>query len=685
MAPASISQVYIYFDSASLDCVENVQHLEHFDEDHPEWYPISTAHLWDSVQGANYKILVRGRAGELSGASDNGSFELTVVEHERPENDACSVATDLDVGQKLSGATNFATLDEELVCSPETEGEATTAPGVWYKVVSQQTGRLQVSVESGYGSQITVFEGNHCDALLCVKGTNNTPPDTTALTGILSSEVQWDGEKDKVYYVLVHGSESMVGLFDITMSSIISVSEVETPAAATPELATQAPESSAKPGQETDSATTTVWDVQTTASLAFGFFPGANLKSPSKNDIEALMGQVSSFFSKEFQGVFDDAFIRFEATAYDTAFDDQTSLPIVISFAAKAYFTSEETAATVEDMFGLMAGADFQKFIRSYAWQTEPFGETLFFQTLRVSFGEARSPPTNDQVGQSDGSQEEAVQRVTANAKMQFSFFPDTQMREPTKAEVNGLVKQARFFFTKVFESQFDDFVRFGAVASATNYTEGGTLPITLSLDVSAFFGLKDGNGNANNNNDDHTPEEVVAAMKNAQLTDFIQNYVWASEPFSENIFYETMHVQVMLDDKVDATTDLALLNSLHVVNTPSQAVVHVALSYSFHDTATVTLHEPTPEEIDGLFNTTADFFSQVLLDELPDSSSIDTINLVSNSVDYKEQSEYSIVVYARLEVGFIGGSDPSLRPTAEQMLALRKWIMAYAAGGSKF
>jgi hypothetical protein len=660
-----------------LECIQNVQHLEYFDVDQPEWYPVSTAQLWQSVQGQDYKILVRARSDDHPGVYDRGDFELTVVQRKRPTNDECPLAQELEIGKKYTGSTDFATVDDELVCSPVSLGEAPTAPGVYFKVTAGHSGRLQVAVDSSYAAQITVFQGDDCDALVCLEGTDNPPPDATSLAAVLSSDVQWDCDQEQDYYILVHGSDSTVGVFDITVTQLKTK-----PAETTTEATTQAPETSTLKPETTESSTATVWDVQTYASLAFGFFPGADLDSPSNNDVGSVMEQVSNFFSNTFQGIFDDAFIRFEATAYDVSFDEQNVLPIVISFAAKAYFTSEQTASSAQDMFGLMAGADFQNFIRSYAWQTEPFGETIFFQTLRVSFEEARvSPPDSDVDQSSNTSQEEAVQRVAAKVSILFSFFPDATLREPSQDEVYGLVKQARSFFSKAFESKFDSFVRFGAVATAVNFTQGEELPIEILFDVSAFFSLVDSNGTTT---DVRTPTQIVSAMEDAELTDFIQNYIWRSEPFGQNLFYETMHVQIKQEgtgrDETATEVVVSPSSGLHFVTSPDKAVVNISLSYSFHDTATVAFHEPGPEEIDGLLNQTVDFFSQVIFDELPSSSSIKSINLVASSADYNEDRKFSVVVYAQLEVNFNDEYDQSSasvsqRPSVEQIIALCKFL----------
>ena len=47
---------------------------------------------------------------------------------------------------------------------------------------------------------------------------------------------------------------------------------------------------------------------------------------------------------------------------------------------------------------------------------------------------------------------------------------------------------------------------------------------------------------------------------------------------------------------------------------------------------------------------------------------------MLATSVTYDEESDFPVVVHARLEVHFKDGFDASQRPTAEEILGLGTW-----------
>jgi hypothetical protein len=658
-------QVSIY--NSQLECVINVEQLEHFDSDSPQWYAISSGIVWDSLPGEIYSIRVFGGDDQSPGIYEAGAFELTVIESSRPQNDNCTSALALQLGRKVAGATTFATIDDALVCSPVSLGESPTAPGVWY-VVRGKEGLIEATVESAYTLQLTVFSGHQCAELVCIEGTNNAVPDSMDLVATNSSSVRWNARSNEVYRLLVHGSGSSVGFFELSLSDVTTPSMSDglssTPVVtATPIM----PEVVTSTSLATATTTSTLWDVETTASMSFGFFAGTDVREPSENEINSLMDEAIRFFGAIFQDAFDDAFIRFEAQEYDTFFDEESALPVVVNFQAKGYFTSELAAPSAIEMFNLMDGADFQDFIRNYAWQMEPFGTTLFFATLRVVFGPAYHELDSSGPSESSGSQAESVQRVNAPVKMLFSFFPDADVRAPTSAEIDGLIHQTGLFFSATLDEEFDDFIRFGAIATSTNFTTGNQLPVEVSLDTYVFFERTDINGDTT---EIHTVDQILMVMTNVELTDFIQNYVWESSPFAENIFYETMHVKIRSGESNLTSTELSPADP-QVLETRNQATFNVALSFSFHDTANVTLREPKNEEIEGMLLKTNEFFTELLQNELPQTSGFGTLNLTATSVNYAKNREFAVVAVVSVNVKYNSGSDVSSRATPEQILSL--------------
>jgi phage host-nuclease inhibitor protein Gam len=191
-----------------------------------------------------------------------------------------------------------------------------------------------------------------------------------------------------------------------------------------------------------------------------------------------------------------------------------------------------------------------------------------------------------------------------------------------------------------------------------------------VSLDFHVFFSTKKGD------DDDAlipTPDKVLQAMSSIDLSGYIQNFVWESKPFRDNIFYETMNVVFRTDesDMMEENTAPPTTMAPQVNNQFNKVVIHVALSYSFHDTTVTAMRAPGAAEITGLLNQTDMFFSQLVRDELPDNSGFSTLSFVAKSVDYRQENEFSVVVYAEVHVSFTPDSNAEHHATDEQILAL--------------
>jgi hypothetical protein len=112
----------------------------------------------------------------------------------------------------VAGATTFATFDNLGVCGFIWN----EAPGIWYTFTAHaNTESFLVSTcnEADFVTAITVFKGG-CDDLECVAAEDYSPG-CAGFTTLLP----FDAEADTQYWVLVHGYESSVGSFALTMTS----------------------------------------------------------------------------------------------------------------------------------------------------------------------------------------------------------------------------------------------------------------------------------------------------------------------------------------------------------------------------------------------------------------------------------------------------------------------------------
>jgi hypothetical protein len=103
-----------------------------------------------------------------------GSFDLSIMEIDPPDNDDCKNAFPLVIGEAKRDSTENAIADFPL---GETCGVPLDTPGVWYSIVGNGQGMAISSCPTdGYSTTISVFQGS-CGALECITGTA-TPLDT---------------------------------------------------------------------------------------------------------------------------------------------------------------------------------------------------------------------------------------------------------------------------------------------------------------------------------------------------------------------------------------------------------------------------------------------------------------------------------------------------------------------------
>ena len=118
-------------------------------------------------------------------------------------------------------------------------------------------------------------------------------------------------------------------------------------------------------------------------------------------------------------------------------------------------------------------------------------------------------------------------------ARLGYGFFADTTVRQPTTEEINGLVTETNRFYTDVLRAAFpNSFVRFSMTNIDETFNNGMSLPVLLDFDASVTF--------STNSAESPTSAEIFDAMDDANLQDYIQMYVWESEPQGTSLFFDT-------------------------------------------------------------------------------------------------------------------------------------------------
>jgi hypothetical protein len=126
----------------------------------------------------------------------------------------------------------------------------------------------------------------------------------------------------------------------------------------------------------------------------------------------------------------------------------------------------------------------------------------------------------------------------TVAARLGYGFFEGTTVREPTAEEIDGLIVQTEAFYTEVLSAAYPDrFVSFQATNIEDIFSNAeSNLPVVVDFDSLVTL-----------TSDENTPtsNEIFNAMdvEMETLQDYIQFFVWDSEPMGTSLFFDTQRV----------------------------------------------------------------------------------------------------------------------------------------------
>ena len=121
----------------------------------------------------------------------------------------------------------------------------------------------------------------------------------------------------------------------------------------------------------------------------------------------------------------------------------------------------------------------------------------------------------------------------TVEARLGYGFFAGTTVRAPTTGEINGLVTQTNLFYSDILRARYPGtFVSFEMTNIEETFDSTANLPVILDFDASVVF--------STNSAATPTSNDIFDVMDDANLQDYIQMYVWESEPEGTSLFFDT-------------------------------------------------------------------------------------------------------------------------------------------------
>lgn len=230
---------------------------------------------------------------------------------------------------------------------------------------------------------------------------------------------------------------------------------------------------------------------------------------------------------------------------------------------------------------------------------------------------------------------------------LKFDFF-ENQHREPTEREYQDLLCQTKAYYNTLLTSKIGAPVYTHLHPQDWTYDPDNTMPVQLNVTVVAKL-------------DDDTPvaSEVVnsALDEVANMTDYIQGYVWQAKPAQRSVFWQVGHVALETGvHKVKLTEEAMKLGSISLSNTmlcPATGIYEADFHFAFFPGSA---REPMQSEVSALVPMTESFLTEVLQEEY----FMHRVQVLLNCAgfSYDVTLDMPLVIKCQLSGRFVQGKD---------------------------
>lgn len=333
--------------------------------------------------------------------------------------------------------------------------------------------------------------------------------------------------------------------------------------------------------------------------LRFGLFQDAQTAEAGdikKQDVEGALCQIQYFMSQLVQNATNSRSVHAQATEIVWGLQEDVELPVHLNFTVEVSDAATEGDTTwlddrilVNEMEKLDAEG-LKSFLVDWVWKADPVDSNFFQNANRLSFDASMQEPVTGQLkdarcpeteaptmaptatpspsgtgssDQANGPNGQGSSGYTGNASstsddwpfgpnyseladldpmatfsLKFAMFGNKEM-PPTLREVDALMCQVNSYCTQELRRKLSDgTIHVKAVfIDYFFYEEGaGSMQedIVVNFTAFAYYGKDE---------HDQVPAQVVfqaLKLNNVDIKDFVENYVWKSEPEQENIFFHT-------------------------------------------------------------------------------------------------------------------------------------------------
>ena len=254
-------------------------------------------------------------------------------------------------------------------------------------------------------------------------------------------------------------------------------------------------------------------------------------REPTRDEIEAMICETNKFFEKTLRKELNDSSILSYATNIDWTYDAAEEFQVGLTFTSTSLL-GDGSQVPGAKVLETMEAADIQVYTEFYLLNAVPYERNLFFFSENLYFGgsvgQEVKPSKIPKGVQCKNYQDNRLAAFTI--KVGFGNYTGI----PTKSDVEGLMCQTKSFLeARLKEMLKDDSINSHATNIDWDYDAGADLPAIVNFTAFSTYG--DGSL--------ISAKKVYDALKVIDVPDYVQNYVWESEPSGENIYYNTTDI----------------------------------------------------------------------------------------------------------------------------------------------
>lgn len=242
------------------------------------------------------------------------------------------------------------------------------------------------------------------------------------------------------------------------------------------------------------------------------------------------------FFQKTMREALDDPSILSHATNIDWKYNPAEQYSSVVSFTALTMY-GDGSHVRANDVYDTLQTADVELLTERYILNSAPLEKNIYYFAKNLYFTGSTG---REIVGPKIPNGVDCA-NTHSNADTRMPIFTieigfDTRTGVPTEQDIKGMMCQTNLYFEHRLKHDLNDE---GINSHATNvdweYVHGARMPSVMSFTPYSTYG--DGSV---------IPGKVVYdVMKVIDVQDYVRNYVWNSEPYETNIFWDTRDIQI--------------------------------------------------------------------------------------------------------------------------------------------